>query len=322
TLTWLAIGMAAAACGGALMRTWSRLMILGNSRRVTHDLRADLFTHLTRLPPSFYVRHQTGHVMSRCVNDMQNVQGLTGPVVLYLVETTVLYVVGLVFLFASDPRLALVGIAPFPLFLWLARRLAARIQQQSREAQEQLGAVGAKLDESFGGQRVVRSLALEEYDRRAFDAQAGRYRATMLELASARAMLQPSMAALSALSLLLVLAFGRPRVVSGETSIGSLVSIVFYLGLLAGPTGVLGFVMSSLQRGAAALERIGEIFAMPITIRDAADVRPGALRAGHIAVRDLTIDFPPLLEQPHLSGSLPPGDVEVLRRGRRVLDRV
>ena len=40
--------------------------------------------------PSFYVRHRTGHVMTRCVNDVQNVQGLTGPVFLYLVETGVL----------------------------------------------------------------------------------------------------------------------------------------------------------------------------------------------------------------------------------------
>ena len=80
-------------------------------------LRADLFDHLLRLPPSFYVRHRTGHVMSRCVNDVQNVQGLTGPVFLYLVETTILYVVGLTFMLWTNPLLTVVGIAPFPVFL-------------------------------------------------------------------------------------------------------------------------------------------------------------------------------------------------------------
>ncbi len=321
-LVVVAVAMVAAAAVGAVVRTGSRLCILGNSRKVVHDLRTDLFDHLLRLSPSFYVRHRTGHVMSRCVNDVQNVQGLTGPVFLYLVETGVLYAVGLTFMLATDPWLTLLGVAPFPFFLWFARRIAARIQVLSRTSQEQLGEVSAKLDESLSGQRVVRGLALEERDRAAFEAEAQRYRGTMLELAAARSWLQPTMLFLAALSTLVALAFGGPRVVAGELTVGELVSFVFYLGIVAGPTGTLGFVMSSLQRGAAALDRLVELLDMPVTIRDAEQVRSGALRDGRIEVRDLTIEFPDLREQPHLSGSLPEEIGEGAGGARRVLDHV
>ena len=269
-LAFVALAMIAAAAVGALVRTGSRLTILGNSRRVVQDLRRDLFAHLLRLSPSFYVRHRTGHVMTRCVNDVQNVQGLTGPVFLYLVETGVLYAVGLAFMLAADPVLAAVGLLPFPFFLLGARRIAGRIQADSRAAQEQLGEVTAKLDESLSGMRVVRSLALEDRDAAAFDREAGGYRATMLRLARARALLGPSMMLLGAVSTVIALSVGGPRVTSGALSIGELVSFVFYLGMVAGPTGTLGFVMSSLQRGAAALARIGEILDTRPTMDDAA----------------------------------------------------
>ena len=246
-----AAGMVAAACLGAFFRTGSRLMILGNSRRAAHDLRQDVFAHLQRLAPSFYVRHQTGHIMSRCVNDMQNVQGLMGPVFMYLVETGVLYVVGIGFMLTADPRLTLIGLAPFPLFLYAARRLAGTIQRGSRRAQEQLAEVSAKVDESLSGQKVIKSLALERHDLERFSVHIGEYRATMLDVARARAALQPSMIFLTALSTFLVIAIGGPMVVAGSTTIGELIAMVFYLGLLAGPTGILGFVISSLQRGAA-----------------------------------------------------------------------
>jgi ATP-binding cassette subfamily B protein len=318
----IALAMVAAAGLGALLRTGSRLTILGNSRRVVRDLREDLFAHLLRLSPSFYVRHRTGHVMSRCVNDVQNVQGLTGPVFLYLVETGVLYAVGLAFMLTTDPLLSLAGLAPFPLFLIGARRVAGRIQEDSREAQEQLGEVSAKLDESLSGMRVVRSLALEPRDAAAFDREASSYRATMLRLARSRALLGPSMVLLGAISTLVALGVGAPRVAAGALSVGELVSFVFYLGIIAGPTGTLGFVISSLQRGAAALERIGELLDMPVTIAEPGRPASGRLREGAVEVRDLTIEFPPLAEQEYLSGSLPEDGGAVAAAGRRVLDRV
>jgi ATP-binding cassette subfamily B protein len=322
-LALTALGILGAALAGAATRTGSRLTILGNSRRVVHDVRREVFDHLLRLSPSFYVRHQTGHVMSRCVNDMRNVQGLTGPVVMYLVETAVLYVVGLTFMFATDPVLSAVGLLPFPFFLVAARRLAGRIQRDSRAAQEQLGEVGASLDESLGGQRVIRSLGLEIEDRRRFEEQARRYRRTMLDLARSRAALQPSMIFLAALSVLLVLAIGATRVAAGDASIGDLVKMIFYLGILSGPTGTLGFVISSLQRGAVALDRIGELMDMPVTIAEPIDPAPAPpIRKGRIDVRGLTVEYPPLIEQPHLEGSLPDDAGEALHRGRRVLDQV
>lgn len=307
-ILFAAVGMVLAAGVGALIRTTSRLMILGNSRRASHDVRADVFDRLLRLAPSFYVRHRTGHIMSRAVNDMQNVQGLLGPVFMYLIETGVLFVVGLAFMLSADPWLTVVGLAPFPFFLYAARRLARRVQEGSREAQERLGDVSAKVDESLSGHRVIRTLALEDFDRQRFVEQCEGYSSVQLSVARTRATLAAWMAFLAALSTFLVLIFGAPRVEAGHVTVGDIVALALYLGMLATPTRTLGFVLSSLQRGAAALERIGEVLDMPATIRDDAADQRHEVHSGALSVRGLTIEFAPAHSLPHLSGSLPGSD--------------
>lgn len=298
-----AVTIAGVATLQAAIRTASRLLLLGTSRRAIHDVRRALFDHLLRLAPSFYVRHQTGEVMSRCVNDVQNVQGLMGPVFMYIAENAILYLMILPVMWRIDPTLTLIGFVPFPFFLGVARRQARRIQQGSRAAQESLADVSAKVDESLSGHMVIKTLTLEETDFQRFAEHCDTYRRVNLDVTRARANLMPMMMALASLSTAIVLVVGGPQVISGRLTFGEFWTMVIYLQLLAQPTGVLGFVISALQRGAAALARIRELAEMEVALQDpATPVTPAASR-GHVSVRDLTVVYQPLAMQPHLSGS-------------------
>ena len=301
TVSLLIVG---AALVGAVVRTASRILVLGTSRRVAHDLRERIFDHLLRLAPSFYVRNPAGQILSRCVNDMQNVQGLVGPVVLYLFETLVLFTVGLSMMMSIDPLLTLLAIAPFPLFLWFARRMALRIQEGSRAAQNSLGEIASKVDESLSGQLVIKTLTLEEPDRERFAAHCREYRDLNLAVTRDRAFLIPMMMGLASLSTVIVLGLAGTGL-GGELSVGSIVALVLYLQMLTGPTRTLGFVISSLRRGAAALERIGEILESPVSLVEPAATRNPDASRGEIDVRGLTVEYAPLSAQPHLTGSLP-----------------
>jgi ATP-binding cassette subfamily B protein len=278
---------------GALVRTASRLLILGGSRRVVHDLRADVFDALLRLSPSFYVRNKTGEIMSRAVNDVRNVQGLMGPVYMYLAETAVMYVICASMMIAVSPRLFLLGVLPFPLFVWAARRLAGRIQRGSKAAQEKLADVSSKVDESLQGHMVIQTMTLEEFDFERFERRCGEYRDLNLEVTWDRGTLSSLMMGLAALSTILVLLVGGPMVVRGDISLGEFVATVFYLQMMAAPTGVLGFVISSLQRGAAALSRVRELVESEVTLFDPPAPLEVGPALGELSVRDLTVRYAP-----------------------------
>ncbi len=283
------LAVAGVALLGGAIRTLSRLMVLGNSRRAVHDLRGEVMAHLVRLSPSYYGANSTGKLMSRCVNDVQFVQSLLGPVFMYLSETAALYVVGLAFMFSVSVKLTLLALVPFPFFLWGARALAAKIQQYSRDSQEALAEISAKVEESLSGGMVVRSLALEDFDLDRFSGRCREYRDLNIRVTRIRARLGAGMTLLAASSTLVVLAVGGPMVTAGDISIGEFLSMVLYLNLLAAPTGVLGFVISSLQRGAAAMARVGELLDTEATLVDPEQPRGGGLKQGAIEVRDLTV---------------------------------
>ncbi|HJP00986.1 MAG TPA: ABC transporter ATP-binding protein [Planctomycetota bacterium] len=305
----IALWIAAYALIVAILRTISRLMVLGSSRRLAHDLRAELFSHLTRLAPSFFVRNPTGQIMSRFLNDMQNVQGLVGPVIMYLAETLTLYAIAVPMMADIEPTLTLVALAPFPFFLYASRRMAVHIQEGSRTAQNCLGEISARVDESLEGQAVIKTLTLEEVVSERFEEHCARYRALNLSVTRKRALLIGLMMGLASLSTLIVLFLGTPRIVPADQSgftLGSMLSLIFYLGMLTSPTRTLGFVISSVKRGAAALGRVREIIDSEVTLGDPPGGPPWPqVGPGAIELRGLTIRHPPLAEQPHLSGSRP-----------------
>jgi ATP-binding cassette, subfamily B, multidrug efflux pump len=286
-----ALAIVAVALLGAVLRTSSRILVLGTSRRAVHDLRNQVIAHLVRLSPSYYARQQVGGLMSRCVNDVQFVQSLLGPVFLYLAETTALYVVCLTFMAGIDMRLTGIALLPFPFFLWRARALASQIQVRSRDAQQALSEVSSKVEESLSGGMVIRSLALEEFDFQRFADRGKDYRDLNLKVTYTRARLGGLMTLLAALSTFVVLAVGGPMVVRAEITPGDFIAMVFYLYLLAAPTAVLGFVISSLQRGAAALQRVGELMDTEATLTAPAKPQRVNLPRGQISVRDLTIEL-------------------------------
>ena len=308
-----------------VVRATSRITILGACRRVACDLRDRLFDRLMLLAPSFFVRNPTGQVMSRAINDMSNVQGLMGPVVLYLAETLCLYVIGIAMMTRISVTLTVIGLLPFPLFLWGARRMAVRIQAGSRDAQNALGDIGAKVDESLSGQAVVKTMALEELDLERFRERAADYRAKNLRVTRDRAILVPWMMSLAAVSTLSVLGVGGPAVARGDLLVGDLLVVYLYLRSFAGPTRTLGFVIGSMRRGASALDRIREVLEAEPTLVDPKEPRRLPEHDGPppVALGTRPVVSPPLAEQPHLEGSRPEFTVHSGEdRERVVLDGV
>ncbi|MCH2100431.1 MAG: ABC transporter ATP-binding protein/permease [Planctomycetes bacterium] len=283
------LAIAIVAVFGAVVRTASRLLVLGTSRHAVHDMRNEVMDRLVTLSPSYFQGQQTGQIMSRAVNDVQFVQSLLGPVFLYLSETAALYIVALIFMSSISVTLTVIALIPFPIFLWRARLLARRIQISSREAQDALGEISARVEESLSGGMVVRGLAIEDFDLARFEKRGRRYRDLNLEVTRTRARLGALMTLLAAFSTFVVLAVGGPMVLSKTITPGGFVAMVFYLQLIAAPTGVLGFVISTLQRGAAALGRIGELLDTSPTLTAPDHPDEVVQGGGAIDVRKLTV---------------------------------
>lgn len=282
TVAYLAGAIIAIASVQGVVRTLSRTIIFNVGRDIEFDLRNDLFANLTRLSPSFYQRERTGDLMSRVINDVTAVRMMLGVGVLNLVNTPIYYAYGIGIMLALDPRLTLIAIIPYPIILWVVRITSRRIFEHTLRVQDGLAQLTSQIQENLSGIHVVRAYAMEDRQTSAFAALNQTFRDQSLDLARARGQIVPLMRVAAGLGTLVVLWYGGSRVVSGHLSIGGLVAFLGYLNLLAWPTMALGWMISVIQRGRAAMQRLEYTLAMPSDIQEAAGARPLPAIVGRI----------------------------------------
>ncbi len=314
------LAMAAVALAQAVVRTWSRLAILGTSRRIVYDIRDAFFTQLQRLGPGFYDTHRTGDIMSRAVNDVSQVQSLYGPGAMNLMNTLIVYVAVLALLLRIDVLLTLVSVAIYPLLFVAVNRLSRRIYSRSIAVQEQLASISSRAQENIGGIQQVKIFAQEEREISAFREQGAEYRKRNLSMATLRGGMLSLIGALSGLSTLIVLFVGGRSVIAGRIDFADFVAFNAYLALLIWPTIALGWIINTIQRGAGAMRRIDEILARPPDVTGGGDGGPATAEPleGRIEIRGLSFAYPSA--GPGVSGpSLVLQDVELtIERGSRV----
>ena len=244
------------------------LVVLG--QRVLYALRTDLFAHLTRLSMGFYDRNQVGRVMSRVQNDIQQLQEL-----LNITIVSVAHVISLggvtVAMFAMSVRLALITLGcvavVIPL-LMLWQRYARISFERARQA---VADVNAQLQEGLTAVRVIQSLNREEANVESFDEANRENLGANLKATKFTAALFPSVEALNAVGLALVVFFGGSMVLEGSLEAGVVVAFALYLQRFFEPMERLTRDFGQVQSSVVSVDRIFEILDIEPAVRDRPD---------------------------------------------------
>ena len=263
-----ALWIALAAVAGGFLRGVSRSIIFNAGRNVEYDIRNDLFAHLEKLPLGYYQSQRTGDLMSRAVNDINAIRMLLGPGFLNLVNTPLYLVYAAVFMLAMNVRLTLAVGACLMLLAVVFGRFRGRIRRASLRVQRQMSRMSAHVQENLSGMHVVKAYVQAEPQTARFTDLNGEYQARSMDLARVRGLINPMMVALHGFTVLVVLWCGGWLVFRQQTGVADLVAFIFYLNVLAWPMAAFGWMISLLERGRAAMERLEEIFAVEPSITD------------------------------------------------------
>ena len=276
----------------AVARTFSRFLVFNAGRDIEYDLRNDLFAHLESLPLSFYQQRQTGDLMSRLVNDVTAVRMLLGPGLLNFINTPVAYVCGLAVMLRADVRLTLLALSVYPAALLVVKRMSRLLMERTLRVQEGLGQLSSQVQENLSGMHVVKSYACEQHETETFTRANQHFQELNLRLARVRGFLFPVMGIVSGAGSLVVLVYGGRQVVAGRLSVGALVMFIGYLYELAWPTMALGWMLSILQRGRAAMQRLNELFTIAPAIASPPGATPPASVTGEVTLRGVSFRYP------------------------------
>ncbi|HUG38822.1 MAG TPA: ABC transporter ATP-binding protein, partial [Candidatus Limnocylindrales bacterium] len=274
------------------VRYLSRVEVFHAAREIEYQLRNDLFSHLQRLPQSFFFRWRTGDLMSRCVNDLTSVRLLLGPGLLSVVQTPVLFVATIATMFALNAKLAVLVVLPYPLFLLIARAFGRAMHGTNLAAQMALADLSNQLQETVSGIAVVKAYAMEDTTRRRFARTSQDLYDRHLRAVRVNSAMPAVTGLLPMIGMWIVFAIGGTEITSGEMSVAEFFTFTMFIYELTFPTFIMGWVFSLVQRGTAAMERIDEILSTEPSIADRPDVLPVNELRGEIEFRNLTFRYP------------------------------
>ena len=275
----------------AALRFCSRFLLFRASRQIEYEIRNDLCEHLQRLPQSYFAAHRTGDLMSRAVNDVNNVRMFLGMGVMNLLQTPILYATTISAMLWLDWRVTVWAVAPYLLFVGVARVFARRLHAASLAAQEQLGILSAVVQENAAGVLVVRSYAMELSERRRFATENDELYRRQVYVTKVDAYMQPVITILPTVSQIVLVFVGGYGVLQGRLLGADFIAFYLFLVQLTMPTFMMGWVLAMTQRGLASLQRIGEVMDIVPAIRDRSDVAHMDQIEGQVEVRDLTLSY-------------------------------
>ena len=296
-----------------VVRSLSRILIFNPGRDLEYHLRKDLFAHLLRLQPSFYVTQKRGDLVSRAANDITWVRTLVGFGGLQVVNVTL--AVGLTGwkMLALSPRLTLMVLAPIAVGAGLVQWGIRRLFFLARRSQEQLGEISEHVLGSLQGMAAIQGFVAEQAFVDRFEVRNRDWLRTGMRLALIRSVALPLLVLSGGVAMFVLISVGGPMVLAGSLTVGELAAFTALLTVFLPPLRSMGWMMSVIQRGRAALERIFEIMDAPIDLPEGSS--PVVLESGSgpvIELRDLHFAYPDEPDREVLTGmtaSVPAGGV-------------
>lgn len=258
----------------AIVNYWGHALGVG----IETDMRRQAFSHLQKLPFSYYDNVKTGHIITHVTKDLEEVGEIAhhGPEDLFIAVMTF---IGAFILMASvHLPLAMLTIIIVPFMTYLVSRYGAQMTETWRKLFGQVGNFNARIEESIGGIRVVKAFANEAHEKKLFAKDNEDYRTTKLR---AYRIMTTSMT-MSYLSTrlvqLIVMVVGTWYVVHDQLSYGGFVGFLLLVEVFFRPVAKITSVLESYPKGIAGFKRFTQLIDTLPEIID----QPNAIPVGHL----------------------------------------
>ncbi len=290
-LVLLALAIAAAGLARLVFSVLRRLVAGRVSLGVEADLRNALYGHLQRLELAFFDRQQTGQLMSRATVDLQSVRFFLGYGLIFIAQSLVTILLAAVAMFALQPGLAAISLAPVPFVVLIANRYGHRSRPAMQEAQQRIAELTADTEENVSGVRVVKAFAQEERQLARFRHTVQRVFDQQLLATRIQAFYNPMISFLPNLGLAAILLFGGREVINGSLSLGAFTAFYAYLLMLISPMRTLGYMLGAAQRATASGARIFEVLDREPRIVSPAGAPPLPAGRGRVQLQGAGLTF-------------------------------
>ena len=277
------------------------------AQRTMYQLRKEVDEKLSRLPLKYFDTHTHGEVMSRAVNDMDNLSTTLQQSITQLITSAVTLVGVIVLMLSISPGLSLVVVLTLPLSLLVTIGIAKQSQQYFRNQQRALGELNGHVEEMYTGHEIVKAFGHEEQAIAEFTERNERLYNAGWRAQFVSGIIMPLMRFIGNLGYVIVAVVGGILVTQGSIAIGDVQAFLQYAQQFTQPITQLANIANIIQSAMASAERIFELLDEQEEVPEVAETRViehpgGAVQFEHVRfgykedavlMEDMNIDAKP-----------------------------
>lgn len=226
------------------------------SQRTVYKLRRSFKGKMQVVPIKYYDTHSNGDIMSRAVNDMDNIASTLQQSLTQAITSLVTFVGTLWMMLTISWQLTLIALVTIPLSLVVVGVVAPRSQRYFGQQQKSLGLINDQVEENYSGHEIVKSFNKEEDAIADFEKQNKVYYAAAWKAQFISGVIMPLMMFLNNIGYVFVGIVGGIQVANGNVSLGNVQAFLQYTQQFSQPISQLANLLNTIQSTIASAERV------------------------------------------------------------------
>ena len=276
----------------ALRFVW-RFLIFGFTRGAETYVRARIFEHLESLSSDFYVKYNTGDIITRAISDLTAIRRMFGFGFVAVVDAvTIFVVVGFAMFANAGVAMPLVALLPAPFLIVFIAKIRKGLRARQYEIREAASDLASKVQENLTGIRIIKTYAQEDSETENFVEKSKVRWDKEMRMVKLSATISPIIQVAFALVFAIFIVFGSRMVAAGTMSIGDFTAFNGYILLISAPVAQIGRVTEIWQTGLSSIDRIDEIFKNAPSVTDDFAEEGTEISNGRIEFKNLSFSYP------------------------------
>lgn len=266
-------------------------MMIKVSQQVVKRLRDEVFSKIQKLPIKYFDTHPHGELMSRIINDIDNISSALNTSINQLISGVLTVVIILVILFVINPILATISLLSLPIMLVVVGKISKYNKTQFIKQQEALAEVNGYIQEHVSGQRVIKAFNKEEDIKTEFNLCNENLRKDGFMAQTVAGMVMPIMGNISNITTAITTILAGIFCINGKITLGTITIFSKFSKEYSRPITEIANQFNVIQAGIAGAERIFEILDETEEYpENAGKPEIGAIK-GHVEFKDVYFGY-------------------------------
>jgi subfamily B ATP-binding cassette protein MsbA len=228
---------------------------------VIRDMRNQIYKKILDLPLSYFSEEKKGDIMSKMTNDLKEIEWTIMTSIEMIIGNPLTIFVYIGTLILMSPHLTLFVLILIPVSGILIGTIGRSLRKASRKAQDQIGILLSKIDETLSGLRIIKAFTAEKFVYKGFINENEAYNKTMNKVYRKNYLASPVSEFLGIFMLAIVMLYGGMLVLNnqGELSPEAFIAYIAVFSQIIPPAKALSTAYYNVQKGTASIDRINVI---------------------------------------------------------------